>query len=253
MKYEEAVEYIESRLSQSVRRDFLNIDRKTESEVFDQPTIMAIYNLMSRGYIDMIDFPISTGKEANVFRAENRKGDMVAVKIYRVATSNFRKMRMYIEGDPRFKGLTHDHRRLVYRWAMKEFSNLERMMGSGVRVPVPIAQKDNVLVMEYIGSEEMPAPLMKDADFDVRKGFDFTVDAMGRMYRDAKLVHGDISEYNILVDGDEFVIIDVSQAVHLKHPASGELLERDVRNIARYFRKKGLDTDEKEIMKRVRN
>ncbi len=253
MKYEEAVEYIESRLSQSVRRDFLDIDRKTESEVFDHSTVMAIYYLMSRGYIDSIDFPISTGKEANVFRAVDQKGSMVAVKIYRIATSNFRKMRMYIEGDPRFKGISHDRRRLVYRWSMKEFSNLERMVGAGVRVPIPISQKDNVLVMEYIGDDERPAPLMKDADFDVEKGFDFIVDAMGRMYRDAKLVHGDISEYNILVDGDSFVLIDVSQAVHLKHPASSELLERDVRNVARYFRKKGLDVDENDIMRKVRD
>jgi RIO kinase 1 len=252
MNYEEAVDYIESKLSQSVKKDFLNMDRKTEEEVFDRSTVMAIYYLMSRGYVDRFDFPISTGKEANVFRAEDKKGAKVAVKIYRVSTGNFRKMRMYIEGDPRFKGITHDHRKLVYRWAMKEFNNLERMVGSGIRVPIPVAQKDNVLVMEYIGSDEQPAPLMKDADFDVEKGFDFTVESLRKMYHDAKLVHGDMSEYNMLVNGDEFVLIDVSQAVHLKHPASMELLERDVKNIARYFRKKGIETSEDEIMKRVR-
>ncbi len=253
MKYEEAVEYVESRLSQSVRRDFLDIDRKTAGEVFDNSTVMSIYYLMSRGYVDALDFPISTGKEGNVFRGRDKKGRMVAVKIYRIATGNFRKMRSYIEGDPRFKGITHDHRRLVYRWAMKEFNNLERMVGSGIRVPIPIAQKDNVLIMEYIGTEEQPAPLIKDVDFDVRKGFDFIVDAMRKMYTDAKLVHGDISEYNILANGDEFVLIDVSQAVHLKHPASAELLERDVRNVVRYFGKKGIERDEDDIMKRVRD
>ena len=253
MKYEEAIEYVDSKLSRSVKKDFLNIDRKTSEEVFDNSTIMSIYYLMSRGYVDMVDFPISTGKEANVFRGLDRDGNMVAIKIYRIATSNFRKMRMYIEGDPRFRGISHDRRRLVYRWAMKEFSNLERMMGSGIRVPIPIAQKDNVLIMEYIGTEERPAPLMKDSDFDAASGFDFVVESMKRMYQDAKLVHGDLSEYNTLVDGDGFVIIDVSQAVHLKHPASMQLLERDIKNTARYFRKLGIDADEKEIMKRVRD
>ncbi len=251
MKVEEAIRYVESRISPSKRKEDREL-RKTYSEVFDNATIMTIYDLMSKGYIEIVDFPISTGKEGNVFRGYDRKGNLIAIKIYRVATSNFRRMAMYIQGDPRFKGITKDRRKLVYTWARKEYNNLERLIGAGVRVPMPIAHRNNVLIMEYIGSEERPAPLLKDADFDAEKAYRFAVDSMRKAYNHAKLVHGDISEYNILVDGDDFVLIDAAQAVHLKHPASEELLQRDARNIARYFGKLGLDTDEKEILREVR-
>jgi len=117
---------------------------------------------------------------------------------------------------------------------------------------VPIVQRENVLVMEYIGTEERPAPMLKDAAFDPEKAYDFTVDAMRKAYKDAKLVHGDISEYNILLNGDDFVLIDVAQAVHLKHPSAEELLRRDAKNAARYFGKLGIKTDTGKILREVR-
>ncbi len=251
MKVEEAIRYVETRMRKPERQEDREL-RKTYSEVFDNATIMTIYDLMSKGYIDIVDFPISTGKEGNVFRGYDKRGNLIAIKIYRVATSNFRRMSLYIQGDPRFKGITRDRRKLVYTWARKEYNNLERLMGAGVRVPMPIAHKNNVLVMEYIGSEEMPAPLLKDSEFDPEEAYEFVVNSMGKAYNQAKLVHGDISEYNILVNGDEFVLIDVAQAVHLKHPSAEELLVRDAKNTARYFRKLGVDTDEGEILRRVR-
>ncbi len=252
MKKEEAVKYVESRIKPRKRTEEDSEYRKTFSEVFDDSTVMAIYGLMSRGYIDIVDFPISTGKEGNVFRGLDKKGNNIAIKIYRIATSNFRKMALYIQGDPRFRGITKDRRKLVYRWAGKEFNNLERLMAAGVRVPTPIAQRSNVLVMEYIGTEDRPAPLLKDADFDPEKAYRFTIDSMRKAYKDAKVVHGDISEYNILVNGDEFVLIDVAQAVHLKHPSAEELLVRDAKNVARYFGKLGVETDKDKILREVR-
>ncbi len=252
MKKEEAINYVESRISHAKRVEHDSEYRKTFSEVFDDSTIMAIYALMSRGYIDIVDFPISTGKEGNVFRGIDKKGNNIAIKIYRIATSNFRKMALYIQGDPRFRGVTKDRRKLVYRWAGKEFNNLERMIAAGVRVPRPIVQRNNVLVMEYIGTQERPAPLLKDSDFDPEEAYRFTVDSMRKTYKEARLVHGDISEYNILLNGDEFVLIDVAQAVHLKHPSAEELLVRDAKNVARYFGKLGVETDKDKILREVR-
>lgn len=252
MKTEEAISYVESRMAPDKRWEDDSEYRKTFSEVFDNSTIMTIYRLMSKGYIDIVDFPISTGKEGNVFRGMNKKGEKIAIKIYRTSTSNFRKMSLYIEGDPRFKGMVKDRRRLVYRWAAKEYNNLERMFAAGIRVPEPVVQRNNVLVMEYIGSEEVPAPILKDSHFDPEKAYLFVVDAMRKAYKDAKLVHGDMSEYNILVNGDEFVLIDVAQAVHLKHPSAEELLIRDAKNVARYFGKLGIKTDAERILEEVK-
>ncbi len=251
MKYEKALEYVDSRLSPKIKRDFENADRKTMSEVFDRSTLMAIYRLMSRKYISFVDFPISTGKEANVFRGEDTLGNPVAIKIYRTSTGNFRKMRAYIEGDPRFRGLTRDKRKMIFRWAFKEFSNLRLMLSAGIRVPRPISQDSNVLVMEYIGDENGPSPLLKDAEFDAAEAAEFSVDSIVKAYKGAGLVHGDMSEYNILVKGPEFVLIDVSQAVSIKHPLASELLERDISNISRFFSRFGVEVRREDIMRRI--
>ena len=88
-------------------------DRKTYAEVFDKRNLLRIYKLFSDGVIDMIDFPISTGKEGNVFRAMTSDGDLLAVKIYRTSTATFRDMAKYIQGDPRFEGVTGNRRKLI--------------------------------------------------------------------------------------------------------------------------------------------
>jgi len=228
-------------------------DRKSYDEVFDRQNLMIIYKLLSDGYFDRLDFPISTGKEGNVFRASTKANEFVAVKVYRTATSTFRDMAKYVHGDPRFSGLMSRKRKLIYAWANKEFLNLSALQEAGVRVPRPIAQQRNVVVMEYIGDETEPArelrsvPLEDPADVS-KKILRFIKLA----YKKARLVHSDISEYNILMFNGEPVIIDVGQAVLLDHPNSQEWLERDVGNVARYFRKYGLDINVKKELEGIR-
>ncbi len=132
-------------------------DRKVVDEVFDRQNLMRLYKLISDGVIDRLDFPIATGKEGNVFRATTRDGKLVAVKIYRTTNASFKDMAKYVQGDPRFKGITTNRRKLILAWAAKEFGNLERLTEAGVRVPRPIAHYQNIIVMEYIGDEVEPA------------------------------------------------------------------------------------------------
>jgi RIO kinase 1 len=110
-------------------------ERQTEGEVFDKKTLMTIYDLMKGGFIDTVRYPISTGKEGNVFFATDEDGDPVALKIFRTSTSTFKKVGKYIEGDPRFKGVAGNRWKLIYAWTNKEFKNLQRYAEAGLPAP----------------------------------------------------------------------------------------------------------------------
>ena len=140
-------------------------DRKTYDEVFDRPTLMAIAKLINDAILETLDYPVSTGKEGNVFHGTGPRG-AVAVKIYRVSNATFKHLGKYIVGDPRFKGVKRNTRGMVEAWAQKEYRNLRRMSGAGARVPRPIDQRNHVLVMEYIGDETRPAPLLRQVALD---------------------------------------------------------------------------------------
>ena len=82
------------------------VERKIECEVIDRSVLMVIAYMMNRGFIDSLDFPISKGKEAYVFRSKagkKVKHDFVAMKVYMIETSRFEHMHDYIRGDPRFR------------------------------------------------------------------------------------------------------------------------------------------------------
>lgn len=221
---------------------------KTEGEVFEKASLEALYKLMSQHAIEVFDFPISTGKEGNVFRARNRDG-YVAVKIYRLNTSTFRNISTYLQYD-RLASVKKNRRSAIYAWARKEFSNLERLSQAGIRVPKPVAHQGNVIVMEYIGSEERPAPMLKDAELEVpRDVYDAIVAHMSRMYHTAGLVHADLSEYNVLYH-EEPVIIDVGQTVKREHPMAQSFLEHDVHVLSRFF-SRFFSVDRDEMLQRI--
>ena len=107
-----------------------------------------------------------------------------------------------------------------------------------VRVPKPITYRKNILIMEFISEEELPAPELRMIRIDKpATRFRNIAKRIKIFYKDAGLVHGDMSEYNILVSNGELVIIDVGQAVLYDHPLANELLEHDIKNIAHYFKR----------------
>jgi RIO kinase 1 len=240
------LEFLETRVDALKHRDKDRDEiRRTGSEIFDERTLMLLYKLLSDGVFDTLEFPISTGKEANVFRGT--KGDrFVAVKIYRVATATFKNFGKYIIGDPRFRSIGKDHRGLISLWAQKEYKNLARLREAGIRVPEPIACREHVLVMEYIGQPDAAAPMLRDAGLDPAGIERVRLEVLAffdRSYNRAGLVHGDLSEYNILIDGKKTVFIDLAQAVVLEHPMAQELFVRDLQNMAAWFKRKGLPFD----------
>jgi RIO kinase 1 len=229
-------------------------DRKTYDEVFDRQTLMVIYKLFTDGVFDILDFPISTGKEGNVFRAITSDGDLLAVKIYRITNAGFKDLAEYVLGDPRFRNAPKRFPGILYVWAKKEYANLERFKKAGIRVPHPIALNKNVLVMEYIGTEESPARTLREYEMEEpREMAEWMLGVIRTAYGKGKIVHGDLSEYNVLITEKEPVVIDVAQSVLLEHWKAQELLERDVSNVSRYFKKFGVRIDVKEELKRIRS
>lgn len=213
---------------------------KVEESVFDDATFAAIYKLVQDGYIEAFGGPVSSGKEASVYTALGPE-ETVAVKIYRISASNFQQMRTYLDGDPRFSGLGNDKKRIVLAWVKKEFANLRRAREAGVRVPEPIATERNALVMEYIGNEQDRALRLAEVTIEnPETAYEVVREYTRRLY-DAGIVHGDLSEYNVVVHEGELYVIDLGQAVTVHHPNSREFLERDCRNVVRFFSSQNVD------------
>jgi RIO kinase 1 len=237
--------------SEKRRKD--NSERKTGNEVFDKITLETLYKLANQGHIDILNGAISTGKEANVLTGITDDEKFIAVKIYRIATSDFKKMDYYLKGDPRFNVKTKNKRKIIYSWVTKEFKNLTRLYDAGVRVPKPITSANNVLLIEFIGDDNgNPAqPVRNQPPKDPDEFWNLLLIDLKRFVNDAKLVHGDLSNYNILNLNEKPVIIDVSQSVVLDNPISKELLERDINTLVREYTKLGVKTSFKEVWEYV--
>ncbi|MFB6211078.1 MAG: serine/threonine-protein kinase Rio1 [Halobacteriales archaeon] len=220
---------------------------KTEASVFDDATYAAIYKLVQDGHISAFGGPISTGKEANVYEALAPDGREVAVKVYRISASDFRDMREYLAGDPRFEGISDNKKAVVLAWTRKEFANLTRAQQAGVRVPEPIAAERNVLVMELVGFADDRARRLAEVTVEnPQTAFEVVREYMRRLYT-AGLIHGDLSEYNLIIHEGELFVIDLGQAVTVHHPNSDEFLRRDCRNVASFFTRQGLDIDPNDL------
>lgn len=214
---------------------------KIYQRVFDSYTLNSLAQLVRSGIFASIDYPISTGKEADVYRATTRDGGYVALKIYRIETTYFKNMWGYIAGDRRFLRVKRDKRSVVSTWCQKEYRNLLDAMAAGVRVPKPIKAFKNILVMEFIGHGGVAAPLLKDIKPENPQYIvDKLAEYVSLLYKKAELAHGDVSEFNVMVLDNEPVLIDIGQGVKKDHPIFRELVQRDVESVGRIAKKLGV-------------
>ncbi|MBU0980632.1 MAG: serine protein kinase RIO [Nanoarchaeota archaeon] len=223
---------------------------KTYKNVFDDFTERNIFKLHSQGHFEHLQSPISIGKESNVFSAVKGKG-FVIVKIYRLETCDFNRMFDYIRADPRYRGLQRKRRKIIFSWTQREFRNLMKAREAGVKVPTPYTFKNNILLEEFIGSKTA-APMLKDQPPSDPEKFLSEVIKNMRLLAKAGLVHGDLSSFNILNDREHPVFIDFSQATTTDDSNYEDYLLRDVKNIAIFFSKIGLEVSKEELIKRVR-
>jgi RIO kinase 1 len=222
--------------------------RATVDSVFDERMYLQISKILKSGILSRIEGIISAGKEANVYLAYGQNNKEYAVKIYKIDTNTSKWMRNYIIGDPRFKRIPHNVSKIIYLWASKEFKNLKRAYKVGLNVPEPLFIKNNILIMDYIGFASIPAPKLKDIKFpkDPINLLNEILYFIKNLYQKAALVHGDLSEFNILYHNQKPVIIDISQGVTTHHPKAEILLVRDIKNIFNYFETIGVEVPNRE-------
>ncbi|KAL3678439.1 hypothetical protein R1sor_021395 [Riccia sorocarpa] len=220
-------------------------DRATVEQALDPRTRMVLFKMLNRGVFQDIQGCISTGKEANVYHATTATGDELAVKVYKTSILVFKDRERYVQGDYRFRhGYSKSNpRKMVKTWAEKEMRNLNRLWAAGIRSPKTILLRLHVLVMTFIGKDGWAAPRLKDAALSETKLCECyfeIVTIIRTMYQVCKLVHGDLSEYNMLYYEGHLYIIDVSQSVELDHPRALDFLREDCLHVTDFFRKSGV-------------
>lgn len=241
------LEETDRRLAEERKRVRDKCDRATVEQVLDPRTRMILFKLINRFHIDQINGCISTGKEANVYHATSQDGIDKAIKIYKTSILVFKDRDKYVNGEFRFRNgyCRHNPRKMVRTWAEKEMRNLYRIKQAGIDCPTPFILKSHVLVMEFLGQNGIPAPLLKDVSLDQEKAKHLYLDCiimMRKMFNEAHLVHADLSEFNLLYHDSKIYMIDVSQSVEHDHPYSLEFLRKDCVNINEFFGKKGVLT-----------
>ena len=227
-------------------------ERSVFEEVFDRRTLMVLYDLANADAFSYLNGVISSGKEARVYWGVKADGTDVAVKIYLVASSDYKKRLIYVEGDPRFKKIRRDSRGVAELWARKEYINLKQAFDAGVSAPKPYIFKGNVVVMEFIGKNGVPAPRLIDSTA-TKTDYQTILKSMRLIYQKAELVHSDLSEYNIMKLEKRLFFFDFGSAVSIAHPLADEFLKRDISNINRFFERRGvrINEDEERLYQRV--
>ena len=238
-------------------------DRATSEQVLDPRTRMILLQLLNKNTVSEINGVISTGKEANVYHAVTLPNEKDieseplhrAIKVYKTSILVFKDRDKYVTGEFRFRqGYNKSSNRArVKVWAEKEYRNLRRLHAAGIPCPEPLDLKAHVLVMSFLGDARgWPAPRLRDVEFETRADVDgerkwrdlyfCLLGYMRKMYRVCKLVHADLSEYNVLFHDEGLWVIDVGQSVEGDHPRSLEFLRMDIQNLSDFFGRKGVVT-----------
>ena len=215
---------------------------KTVNEVLDKPSVMTIYNMIKAQIISYVNGVIGAGKESVIFWAVSPENQNIILKVYLTSSASFKKRSPYILGDPRFSRIKKGTKNLVYLWAQKEYRNLVHCFKIGLPVVKPIYVKKNVLALDFVGDNGVPAKTLIESQVD-EKDYKATIILIEQLYKKAHLVHCDFSEFNIFKTKKGLILFDLGSAVDHQHPQAEEFLKRDINNITNFFVKRGLTVE----------
>jgi RIO kinase 1 len=212
---------------------------------------------------------VKGGKEASVYRCkahESTGRDYVAVKVYRPRMfRNLRNDKMYREGrqvltesgrpvgarDVRTiramgKKTTYGQQVAHTSWLMHEYNAMQALYAAGADVPEPIGAGENAIAMAYLGDEILPAPPLHTVQLredEAQPLFDDVLRNIALMLQQG-MIHGDLSEYNILYWQGAITVIDFPQVVEVEtNPHAKKILYRDIQRVGEYFNQFGLGVD----------
>ena len=215
---------------------------KVINEVLDKPTIFELYELIKSKIISYVNGVVKSGKESVVFWAVDPNQSDLALKVYLVTTSNFKKRSEYLIGDPRFARVKKGTKNIVYLWAKKEFQNILQCYNCGIPVVTPIHVSKNILVMKFVGSDGKPEKTLLESDVDENDYYQ-CIQIITDLFKKAKLVHADFSEFNVFKTDNGLKLFDLGSAIDLNHPKMMDFLKRDINNISNFFVKRGLTVE----------
>jgi RIO kinase 1 len=204
--------------------------------------------LVEAGLVDAVMRQLMSGKEAMIYVVRCGE-DLRCAKVYKEANlRSFRQSVDYTEGRKvknsrraraMEKGSRFGRKAKEEAWQSTEVDALVRLAAAGVRVPRPYNFIDGVLLMELVAdSEGNAAPRLNDLVLTQEQAREYHRTLIREVVRMlcAGVIHGDLSEYNVLVGSDGPVIIDLPQAVDAASNAhASSMLERDIGNLTRYF------------------
>jgi len=245
---------IKSKLEQKKKKKTLDDGfkkNKVVNEVLDKITVMQLYSLITSKIISHVNGVVKAGKESVVFWAKDSEDNDIALKIYLVTTSNFKKRSQYVIGDPRFTNVKKGTKNLVYLWAKKEFKNISKCYDCGISVVTPRHVSNNILIMDFEGIDGKPENTLLESKVD-KNDYQQSITLLSDLFKKAKLVHGDFSEYNIFKTKNGLKLFDLGSAVDITHPNTMNFLKRDINNITNFFVKRGLTVENPaDILERI--
>lgn len=195
--------------------------------------MIALKELVNRGVLEAIDGKIGVGKESEIHLGLAPGNVKVAVKFLRIGRTSFRRASLVREWAV---SPGHNWYKMALVAAEREYKALRELYRLKTRVPAPLGYNRHVVVIEYIkGVPLYTRPPLENPG----KVLDYILDTLTTAYREVGIIHGDLSEYNILVkEGDETpFIIDWPQFVYKDHPNALELLKRDITYVVKFFKK----------------
>lgn len=185
-------------------------------------SLYSLNRLVRKGHIEAIGKKMGEGKESAVFNCYSEKYGECVVKFHKVGHTSFKKVKEKRDyGDLHFSVL-------AIRSARNEYRALKKLQG--LAVPKVYAWEGNAILMELIEAKELYRVRVENPE-DV---LDMIIEEVAKFYRRG-IVHGDLSQYNVLVSSEGIWIIDFPQSVEVGEEGWKEMLERDIRNIVTYF------------------
>ena len=230
-------------------------ERATTEQVLDPRTRLLLFKLLNSGALSVINGCVSTGKEANVYHAEGRDGEL-AIKVYKTSILIFKDRDRYVTGEFRFRHgyCKSNPRKMVRMWAEKEMRNYRRLALCGVPCPEPLMLKEHVLVMRFLGEDGWAAPRLKDANLrpaEMEGAWRQVAMLLRQLFHACRLVHADFSEYNLLWHKRAVYVIDVSQSVEHDHPNALNFLRADCEHSLSFFRSSGVTCSTQQLFEFV--
>ncbi|MCK9278810.1 MAG: serine/threonine protein phosphatase [Methanoculleus sp.] len=210
--------------------------------VFNGYDSLALHTLTRRGTIQALGTQIGVGKESEVYEAMGL--GVVVLKFHRVGQRSFQSARLK-------RGYMPEAGHCPWLFASSNSAKMEydalKILHPAVSVPLPIDQNRHVVAMSFVPGVNLSRAALAEPEMIL----DEILDNVREAYR-LGIVHGDLSEFNVMVDEGQCWLIDWPQWVETVHPNAGEILARDIENILQYFKRKyGLEYAFDEALARV--